>query len=165
MGVMTIPAQIAFSMRSEIDPGDLARRGRAFRVALSAEFPAGGLCNSRHPGIHQMLFGNGMTSLAGQGNVMGDPLFRGDLPVAGAAFLGFVRQKRIVGIMAGHAGLTGIMKRGDNLGETGWARRVIAVAERTVPSPSGSDRFDLVRGIYMVDRRAVADFAGNISVI
>jgi hypothetical protein len=74
-----------------------------------------------------MFFRNVMTGGALQGFVGRYLLDAGYFPVTGAAFFRSVRQKRIMRFMAGHAGLAGIVKFCNDLGESCRTRGIVSV--------------------------------------
>jgi len=126
--IMAIPAHVTFVMRAEIYPGYLFGAIGVFIVALPAELPVHGLFRQRETGSGKMFPGNVVAGGAFQGFVRRYFLGVRYLPVTGAAFFRRMGQDRIMRIMAGHAGLAGIMKLGYYLRKTGGSRRVVAVA-------------------------------------
>ena len=82
---------------------------------------------------------------AGQFRVMGNEFFIGDTSVAGVAIFRSMRQSRVVGVVASHAGLAGIMRICNNLRKTGWPRRIIAVADGAIVPLAGCEKFVFIR--------------------
>jgi hypothetical protein len=88
-------------------------------MAFSAKFPIHRFFCQREAGSGEMFFRNVMTGGALQGFVGRYLLDAGYFPVTSGAFFGCMRQKRIMRFMAGHAGLAGIVKFGNDLGKSG----------------------------------------------
>ncbi len=99
-----------------------------------------------------MPFRGDMTFRAGQRDMMGNRFFRGNFPVAGAAFLRGMGQQRIVGIMTFHTDFARVMQKIQDLRKSGRARRVVLVAQKAliaIPRDVGSEfigRLDMFRG-------------------
>src|SRR3970282_188844 len=96
---------------------------------------------------------------AGQFGVMGNEFFIGNTPVTSAAIFRSMRQSRIVGIMASHAGLAGIMHICQNLRKTRRPRRIIAVADGAIVPPAGCEKFVFIWRLNMHVTGAMAGLA------
>lgn len=97
--------------------------------------------------------------------MMGYSLFVRNLTVAGAAFLGSVRQKRIMRIMAFHARFAGIMKHRNDLRKSRGAGGIVTVAKRAMSAPPRSLRCKFIGGLDMLCGGSVTYFAGYITVM
>jgi hypothetical protein len=112
-----------------------------------------------------MVLRNQVAFCAREACVVGYPFLAGDLTMAGAALLGFVRQKGVMRIVARHASLSRVMILRDNLGEPGGSRRIVAVAERTISALSGGVGNEFIGRLNMPRRGAMAYLTRNIAVI
>jgi hypothetical protein len=61
-------------------------------------------------------------------------------------------------IMTGHARLARIMLCRENLWKSGWPRRIITVAERTISSAARGEQKILIRFVYMGSTRSMTGF-------
>lgn len=165
MGIMAIPAQIPVLMRIHVDSGNLLGTLGALSMAFTAEFPFHRLFGFHKPGIGKMLFGDGMALQTWQYGMMRNHFLAGNLAVAGAAVLRFMRQKRIMRIVTRYAYLAGIMHHRNYLGESGWSRQVVAMAkgaESPFPRRVGSK---LIGSLDMLRRRTMTDLTCNPPMI
>ena len=97
--------------------------------------------------------------------MMGYSLFICNFTVAGAAFLGRMRQKRIMRIMTFHTRFTGIMKHRDNLRKSGRAGRIVAVAKRAISALPRCVGYEFIGGLDMLRCRTMTHFARYTSVM
>jgi hypothetical protein len=158
MGIMAIPAEIAFRMSLHIDSRYPLMAVGGQTMTLAAKSVRGRLFSRHEPRIGKMLVGDIVTPFAGQFYMMRNQFLRGDLTVAGAALFRGVREHRIVRLMTTHTWLSGVVLYRKNLRKTGGPGRIVTVTEDAVaPSPRRPGCV-LIGRFYMQSRRAVADF-------
>jgi hypothetical protein len=96
---------------------------------------------------------------------MGYSLFVCNFTVAGAAFLGRMRQQRIMRIMTIHTCFAGIMKHRYNLRKPGGAGRIVAMTKRAISAPPRCFGCEFIGRIGMLRCRSMTDFARYVSVM
>src|SRR3972149_2135307 len=106
---MTIPAQIPLAVGLYVDSWNLAWAGRILTMAVGTGLNIGGLLGMDAARAGVMALGHLVALCAGQIGVCGYQLLIGNTSVAGAALLGRMRGRGIMGIMTGHTGFPGIM--------------------------------------------------------
>lgn len=156
-----MPTGVTLAVRRQIDARNLLRTlcfGGVTSPAETAIARLGGTAEARR---NLVLLAGFMTPRAGQQGVVRNGLCARDLAMTGAAFSGDVRRLRRVRVVAGDAGLDGIVGDGIDLGKPRRPRRIVPMAQRTVAALPRCRRLVFCRRFHVRRPRPVAGLTGN----